>query len=155
VKIPFVLRAPSYPAVVPVDVLVGARPTVDEDAVPREATRLAERAVEAGWQVVVTVATARGSRRVREPAPPEDKRRFVMVPRDYEMVTVAVRLLNPGQEMRVAIWKDGAFDTGLRLLPEGLIKVGAADIKDLGGSPTAGIGHHRVDDGWLHHEHDR
>lgn len=154
-KIPYHLRAPSYPAVVPVDVLTGARPCLDEDEAPREALRLSERAVEAGWQVLVTYAQARGTKRVREPAPPEDKRTYVMVPRDYVSSTVAVRLLNPGIEMRIAIWRDGAFDVGLRLLPQGLIKVGAAEIKDLSGPVATGVGHHRLDDGWLCHEHDR
>jgi hypothetical protein len=140
--------------VVPGDVLVGARPALDTDRVPKEAQRLAERAVMAGWHVLVTYAEAHGWRRVRESAPPEDKRRWVMVPRQYVSTSVAVRLLNPGAEMRIAIWVDSKFTTGLRLLPEGLIKVGAADIKDLGGSVNASSGQHRRDDGWLRHEHD-
>ena len=154
-KIPYVLRAPSYPAVVPVDVLVGARASQDTDSTPKEAQRLAERAVEAGWQVLVTYAEARGTKNRRAPAPPEDKRKWVMEPYEYVSSTVAVRLLNPGVEMRIAIWRDGEFDVGLRLLPEGLIKVGAADVKDLSGSPAAGERQHRLDDGWLRHEHDR
>jgi hypothetical protein len=154
-KIPYVLRAPSYPAVVPVDVVTGARPAVDEDQVPKEAQRLAERAVAAGWQVLVTYAEARGTKLRRAPAPAEDKRRWVMEPCECSIPSVAVRLLNPGKEMRIAIWRDGVFDVGLRLLPEGLIKVGASDIKDLGGPLSTGVGHHRRDDGWLRHEHDR
>jgi len=155
VKIPYVLRAPSYPAVVPVGVITGARTPLDTDQMPREAVRLSERAVEAGWQVVVTYAEATGTKNRRAPAPPEDHRKWVMEPYSYVSSSVAVRLLNPGVEMRIAIWRDGAFDMGLRLLPEGLIKVGAADIKDLGGSVNAGSGQHRLDDGWLRHEHDR
>ena len=154
-KIPYVLRAPSYPAVVPVDVLTGARPSLDSDPTPKEAQRLAERAVEAGWQVLVTYAEATGTKNRRAPAPPEDKRKWVMEPYEYVSTSVAVRLLNPGVEMRIAIWVDGEFATGLRLLPEGLIKVGAIDVKDLGGSPTAGIRQHRRDDARLRHEHDR
>lgn len=154
-KIPYVLRAPSYPAVVPVDVIRGARPADDEDKMPAEAQRLSERAVEAGWQVLVTVASARETRKRRVPVPEEDGRKYAMEPYDAEIPTVAVRLLNPGVEMRIAIWRDGVFDVGLRLLPQGLVKVGAAEIKDLGGSSTAGSGQHRRDDGWLRHEHDR
>ena len=146
-KIPYVLRAPSYPAVVPGDVLTGARPSLDTDQVPREAQRLAERAVDVGWQVLVTYAEAYGWKRVREPAPPEDKRKWVMVPKQYVSVSVAVRLLDPGKEMRIAIWVDSKFATGLRLLPQGLIKVDAAAIKDLSGSPHSDLGKHRGDDG--------
>lgn len=142
------LRAPSYPAVVPVGVLRGARPADDEDPVPREAQRLSEAAVEVGWQVMVTVASATGSKSRRAPAPEDDRkhRKWIMEPYDYEMITVAVRMLNPGLEMRVAIWKDGAFDCGLRLLPTGLIKVDAATVKDLSGSPDPDRGQHRPDD---------
>jgi hypothetical protein len=145
VKIPMHLRAPSYPAVVPVDVVTGVRPSSDTDPVPREAQRLAQRAVDAGWQVLITFAEARGERRHREPAPEEDHRQWVMVPRAVTVPSVAVRMLDPGREMRIAIWVDGKFETGLRLLPKGLVKVSAADIKDLSGSPDADSGQHLVD----------
>lgn len=154
-KIPYVLRAPSYPAVVPVDVLTGARPLHDEDVTPEEALRLSQRAADAGWQVLVTYAQARGTKLHRVPVPAEDGRKYAMEPYECSISTVAVRLLNPGVEMRIAIWRDGAFDVGLRLLPQGLIKVGAVEIKDLSGSVNAGSRAHRCDDGWLRHEHDR
>lgn len=155
VKIPYHLRAPSYPAVVPVGVITGARPALDDDMVPKEAQRLAERAVDAGWQVLVTYAEARGQRRHRVLAPPEDKRKYVMEPYDCAIPSVAVRLLNPGREMRIAVWRDGKFDVGLRLLPEGLVKVGAADIKDLGGPLNPDRGQHQPYDGrLLHHDPD-
>lgn len=154
-KIPYHLRAPSYPAVVPVDVITGARPLLDSDAVPREAQRLAERATEAGWQVLVTYSEATGTHRRRMPAPAEDKRQWIMEPYACLIPAVAVRLLNPGIEMRIAIWRDGKFDVGLRLLPDGLIKVSADTIKDLSGSPTPDREQHHFHGGrLLHHDPD-
>lgn len=144
-KIPSHLRAPEQPPQMPSGIEIGARPANDTDPVPKEAQSLSERAVEAGWQVLTTYAEATGTRKRRGPAEPESGKKYRMV--DYTAVipSIAVRMLNPGREMRIAIWKDGAFDMGLRLLPGGIHRVGAAEVKDFSGSSDANLGQHRVD----------
>jgi hypothetical protein len=107
VIVPASLMLPRRPESLPAGVVVGATPIEPEDC-PQAPRITAQRALDAGWEVIVTYAVGHGMRKVRNYLAPnieaKNDRKFELVEVACLIESWAVRSLDPSTEYRFTIW---------------------------------------------------